>query len=549
MTLLSLAWAGLALAAPSVVELQPDRVSVTTASGVRITDLQPAQGRWLVVELATQRFHLENPSPALISVDVRTSSDDGLVIEGPSGRTICAPWLPTEAGAPSELAQAAASPHAHSPICGGRLLVRKDMKGHKTTLEWTVDAVRDRWVGGDRLAEVVKSTVYKDRFLAPTAVSSRAGRTAGAAGRVAPPAVALRPGLGEATLATPNLGLPVVGAPSRLQAGTYAPLAVDGVWIGAVTPGLVAPAPGSGLGTPLDGKEDDALVLLVAFDLSRFELDYELGAEHPRVGWSERFPVERRPAGSAGPDGFDTVAPLARTGQVPPSDLDVVVATFTAGFKRQHGAFKSGPLAGRNQGSHYGFVQDGVVLSTPQPGLASLLVDASGRVDIRAWTDDDVAHDPNWRHVRQNGVPIVGWDAKTQTTRAGAFVDLWGAGNWSGSAEGKLRSLRAGACIVEADEQRFLVYGWFSAATPAGMARVFLAAGCTGAMLLDMNALEHTYLAVYTRGVDGAVVPHHLDRGMDVLDKTSKSGSTMPRFLAFPDNRDFFVLRRAGSPP
>lgn len=74
------------------------------------------------------------------------------------------------------------------------------------------------------------------------------------------------------------------------------------------------------------------------------------------------------------------------------------------------------------------------------------------------------------------------------------------------------------------------------------MARVFIAYGCSDAMHLDMNALEHTYLALYPRS--GAQLGvEHLVPGMAVLDK-SIGASLMPRFLSFPDDRDFFYLTK-----
>jgi hypothetical protein len=57
-----------------------------------------------------------------------------------------------------------------------------------------------------------------------------------------------------------------------------------------------------------------------------------------------------------------------------------------------------------------------------------------------------------------------------------------------------------------------------------------------------MNALEHTYLAVYSRS-DQKYAVHHLIKGMHVLDKTD-ADHVVPRFLGFPDNRDFFYLMR-----
>ena len=105
-----------------------------------------------------------------------------------------------------------------------------------------------------------------------------------------------------------------------------------------------------------------------------------------------------------------------------------------------------------------------------------------------------------------------------------------------------MRSLRAGACIQETPQARFLVYGYFSSATPSAMTRVFQAYGCRDAMLLDMNALEHTYLALYTRD-DGKIAVQHLIDGMTEVDQQVGS-ELVPRFIGFPDNRDFFYLVR-----
>jgi hypothetical protein len=74
------------------------------------------------------------------------------------------------------------------------------------------------------------------------------------------------------------------------------------------------------------------------------------------------------------------------------------------------------------------------------------------------------------------------------------------------------------------------------------MARVFEAYHCTYAMLLDMNALEHTYLALYHRQAAQFDV-QHLIQEMSVLDKSNK-GQIAPRFVGYADNRDFFYLLR-----
>ncbi|MCB1741987.1 MAG: hypothetical protein KDK91_16550, partial [Gammaproteobacteria bacterium] len=297
---------------------------------------------------------------------------------------------------------------------------------------------------------------------------------------------------------------------------------------------------------PLDGVESKALVYLAAFDLARFDLGFALGTEHPRLEWSPRPPAASRDRRLPGPDGFDNAEPLVRTGLISPRHTSRVVATFTAGFKRRHGAFRYGELAQRNGGSHYGFIESGVVFSRLQPGLATLLVLDDGSVRMQTWRAEDEALLSRVMHARQNGVPIVVPGPADGLPLPGEEVAKWGPGNWSGSAEGKLRSLRGGACLQKNGQRRYLIYGYFSSATPSAMARVFQAYGCSYAMKLDMNALEHTYMAVYHRSADRLEVEHLVD-GMSVLDKQA-DGRVLPRFLGLPDNRDFFYLLAREAP-
>jgi hypothetical protein len=195
-----------------------------------------------------------------------------------------------------------------------------------------------------------------------------------------------------------------------------------------------------------------------------------------------------------------------------------------------------------DHGSHYGFVENGVVLSKLQPGLATVVVFDDGRVDLETWTTEKDADLPRIRYARQNGVAILERDAGSQRTVPGSRVREWGPGNWSGSADKQLRTLRAGLCLQESQGKQFLVYGYFSSATPSSMARVFQAGGCRYAMLLDMNALEHTYMAVY-RMQGSRLLTQHLIDGMGVVDG-SRDGQPLPRFVSVADNRDFFYLLR-----
>jgi hypothetical protein len=293
---------------------------------------------------------------------------------------------------------------------------------------------------------------------------------------------------------------------------------------------------------PLTAAESAALVYLVAFDLRAFDLHFALGTDHPRLDWSPRPPPASQDSSLPGPDGIASSAPVVANGMVSPADLDRTVAAFAGGFKRSHGAFRHGELSQRNHGSHYGFIEEGVIFSKLQPGLATVVVMDDGTVDVRTWTMADNAQLAHVRYARQNGVPLIEFDPQRNASVPGDFVNLWGAGNWSGSANEDLRTLRAGLCLQENARGRFLIYAYFSAATPSAMARVFQAYQCRYAMHLDMNALEHTYFALYLRR-GGSRVVEHLVRGMEEVDRSSRGGLA-PRFLSFPDDRDFFYFTR-----
>ncbi|HTO99841.1 MAG TPA: hypothetical protein VMJ64_00600, partial [Anaerolineales bacterium] len=249
-----------------------------------------------------------------------------------------------------------------------------------------------------------------------------------------------------------------------------------------------------------------------------------------------------RDARQPGPDGIGTIPPLVSTGLISPEHAQRTVATFTSGFKRAHGAFKYGEFASRNYGSHYGFLENGVVFSKLQPGLATIFVLDDGSMQMKTWDGEDDQVLAKIRYARQHGVPLVEVDERSRSIVPGRLVNSWGPGNWSGSEDSKLRTIRSGAALQWNGGKRFLIYAVFSDATPSAMARVFQAYRCSYGMLLDMNALEHTYLALY-RQAGSQLLVDHLMSGMSQVDK-SDSGGPVPRFLGYPDNRDFFYLMR-----
>ncbi|MGC9369030.1 MAG: hypothetical protein ACP5DX_05760 [Paracoccaceae bacterium] len=492
----------------SIIELQPFRTEQSTnlpGSGavVRLISLNPAVNSWFLLQVGRagggqqEYYHLENPNPK--GQKISLSSGPALKLTG-GGAMTCAPWQ-----GPSELAAAVASRRPFAPICGGRLYLRNRVSG--ATLS-----------------------------VSPGAPSGGGGQASGG-----PPPAALASSGGRPAIAT-RMGLALSGTtPGQMTMGAWHPVAgLAGIYASAIQPKAISKAILQGPGTvnALDGVELGATVYMVAFDLSRYDLGYAVGTQEPGLGWSSRPPASVRARGLPGPDGVGSPAPLVPLGMVSPGLAGRTVATFAGGFKRHHGAFRSGPFAAVNGGSHYGFVEQGVIFSKLQPGLSTLFVLNNGQIQMKTWTSSDNKLLPKIRFARQNGVPLI------EGGVPGRYVTQWGAGNWSGSAEAKLRTLRAGACMLGKGRKRHLVYAYFPAATPSAMARTFQAYGCDYAMLLDMNAPELTYLALYVNS-GGKTYIQHMVPQMAASDRRGGAG-VVPKFLGSTDTRDMFYILRKG---
>lgn len=543
----------------TIIELQQFRNTASRAivgpggspGQATLVQLNPNVNAWLLLVLdwgahgGRLSYHLENSQPR--EQHIRLADVRSVVITRGNSSVACD--LLT-AGKDSPLEQARRSSLPYAPLCGGRLFLRNPTRGNYTQLEMVTNLLRHYVWGGEKIIGFVREHFFHDAFLekgsagAPITASEPASSAA-------PLDATVSSSYAERAVKPEHLGINLDNAADGLVPGRwYSASGVAGVYVSLIQPQAIAQDildSYRGKVSPLDPVEAAALDYLVAFDLDQFDLDYALGTEHPALGWSERTLEEMRDPNLPGPDGIDSAVPLVRTGVISPFLVPDTVATFTGGFKRMHGAFRHGPLARRNHGSHYGFVEQGVVFSKLQPGLATLYVLDDGSVDMKTWTTQDNALLPHVKYALQNGVPLADYDQASASTIPGALVSNWGAGNWSGSSDEQLRSLRAGACLQQTSNKRFLIYGYFSSATPSAIARVFQSYGCRYAMHLDMNALEHTYLALYRRK-GSEVGIQHLIEGMEQVDKKAK-GQLLPRFISYPDNRDFFYLTRRGKQP
>ena len=139
-----------------------------------------------------------------------------------------------------------------------------------------------------------------------------------------------------------------------------------------------------------------------------------------------------------------------------------LLAAFNGGFKLSAGVG--------------GYEQEGHVASALRRGLASLVIDRSGRARIGVWGDGVPAPGEAVYSVRQNLTPLV---LNGKPTAAAADWGLWGA--TLGGGEYVARS------ALGQDAAGDLIYAASMSTTPADLAFVLAYAGARIAMELDIN--------------------------------------------------------------
>jgi hypothetical protein len=507
-----------------------------------LVNLNPAINAWFLLKLTPKEggpernYHLENGNPGARRILLDPAYPSGIVVVEGKDRFSC------DLFASDALERAKSSALVYSPLCDGRIYLRNAVTGHRTNVEAGAEFLREHVWGAEKiiaLGHILLGEANRETGTAGTGAAPHENSAD------APLAAAIDPKYSDRTLLSANLGI-ALDRPVRagLIAGAWYPASGNpGVYASIVEPNLIDAAILQSYRASvnaLDRVEASALCYLVAFDLNHFQLGFTVGTNHPGVGWSHQ--VHTRNPALPGPDGIESVSPLIATGLIGPQDAPKTVATFAGGYKRWHGAFKYGDFAARNHGSHYGFIEKGVVFSKLQPGLATVFALTNGSVGMKTWSEADNASLEKVKYARQNGVALIEFN-ETSPGKPGALVNRWGPGNWSGSEDAHLRTMRAGLALQRNGRKRFLIYAVFSDATPSAMARVFQAYRCDYAMLLDMNALEFTYLALYRRHGAQIFVDHIL-KGMGYLEKKSGHGEIVPRFLGYADNRDFFYVMR-----
>jgi hypothetical protein len=213
-----------------------------------------------------------------------------------------------------------------------------------------------------------------------------------------------------------------------------------------------------------DPKRPYSLVAVVAFNLTRTRLGFELGWEDPAV--------------KGGPKG---------TGLIPTADAQpgTLLATFNGGFKSEHGS--------------YGAMSDGIIALPPLRGFATVAMYKDGTVKMGEYGKDlvSLAGTVAWRQncslVIQNGQinPLVNNDA----------VQFWGA-----NLHGETVTWRSGLGI-SADGNTLYYFAGPNLTTPV-LAAAMQAVDVQTGMQLDINNYWVHFAAI--RDTGGKNVPEPL---------------------------------------
>lgn len=556
--------------AKNVVDFQPNKseTSVTfpsssgSAATARLINLNQGIGTWFLLgvkwspEVQEKFYHIENWQTGIVTVNLTT---DGVNGNWGSQRYECKLFDDNSSDsikAADKKGEVEKRPYVE--ICSGKLRLRRTGNpAFAGAQEWGANFLRNNLGSfGESIVDTYKE--HKDNQGESGQIVRGGGTAANVAGAPAEAQVSDR--YKNVKIRVPQLDIALRQGSADVNPGAWYPIKnQENIYFSAMKPAWVHESLLSSHSSrvrPFDGTEEGALDYLVAFDLNHFNVGWSHGARLPGVGWSKRNDHSTA-TGLAGPDGFATTSPLAMSGALSNVHFTRLAATMCGGFQRHHSAFKMGEFSQKNYGSYYGFLQEGVVLSNLNPGLATFIIYNNGAVEMKTWEEEDYKNIPTIRYARQNGVPLIEPDQNGQGI-PGRLVGDWGGGNWSGTGEvtnkegevvragGLLRSQRAGACLLESQGRSYLVYGYFSAATPSAMARVFQSYGCKYAIHLDMNSAGQGYLGLFS-GEGNAKFTEHPVKEMAGRDtKISIGGQIVPapRFVGKPDEADFFYILR-----
>jgi hypothetical protein len=260
----------------------------------------------------------------------------------------------------------------------------------------------------------------------------------------------------------------------------------------AVSP-HATPSPAPAISRPAVVSGDDGITV------TRFPAA-KGGWEAARMVVDQRLVMIRWHPGTVVPGGTGWSAPDTLTAR----ERATVLATFNAGFT--------------NTGSRGGTREGNRVHGRLRPGAATLLIDRTGRANVRAY-------DP----VRDASVPVArqNLDLLVDGGRPAPTVGQDDSRVWGNTLHHRHATYRSGVGITA---RGFLVVIVADRVTTAQLATLLVQAGAVRAMELDINP-QFVCLLTYTH-VGGRVTPHRV---------LPRQQGSLYRYLG-PSRRDFFSV-------
>jgi hypothetical protein len=217
-----------------------------------------------------------------------------------------------------------------------------------------------------------------------------------------------------------------------------------------------------------------------------------------------------------------TVEPVAakpipgfkRPGTIPIADQspDALLAAFNGGFKAVHG--------------HYGMMVDGTTLITPTDGLATIVLQNDGTVQIGEW-GRDITTTENLVWYRQNCPLLV------DEGQINPHVVDENRKEWGYTVKNLDTTWRSGLGITQ--DGQYLIYAAGNSLTVQSLAQALQQAGANYAMQTDINGF-YTRFVTYQPN-DNAKAAYPL-----VANKLLKEMSGDPELFLHPYDRDFFYV-------
>lgn len=351
------------------------KMLAATNQQVRLTNINPAINKWFLLQSEAdplRTFHIEN----VHYFHQVSLMDSGLSIQTDTHIIECTLWNNSDFDLFIEDFSTIENPFF--PLCNGLLYLRLRRKSNTqlSLTELTTDFLRSKQMGEGIINYfkplLVKWSAENANLIKPQSASSTAIKYQSAQ-QIMPKTA----NTSDYQTISHNLGFSTIKDKRAIQLGDWYDVTMHkDIYTSVHTPGLADKDYDQSHNLPpISLAESDKLIYLTAFDLAKYTVRYIMGTQHPGL------------ISQAGDKNKAILPNIVPIGSIPPYDLEKAVSVFTGGFKHRHSKFKYGP----HRGKQFGYIENGVIITPLQPGLATIYATVKGDIDIQAWPQEKTA--------------------------------------------------------------------------------------------------------------------------------------------------------------